>query len=78
MHRIAFYTRPQCRLCEDAKRQFAAAFPEIAIDAIDVDSDRQLNERYGMHIPVAVFGERELFRHRFDLEGCREVFEQKS
>ncbi len=76
MQRIVFYSRPACRLCDDAKRQFAAAFPQVAIDEIDVDSDRRLRERYGMDIPVAVLGERELFRHRFDREGCRAVLTQ--
>ncbi len=76
MQRIVFYSRPACCLCEDAKRQFAAAFPETAIEEIDVDSDRSLRERYGMDIPVAVLGERELFRRRFDLAGCRAVLRQ--
>lgn len=71
MQRIVFYTRPACCLCEEAKRQFAAAFPDAAIDEIDVDSDRSLSERYGMDIPVAVLDGRELFRGRFDPASCR-------
>ncbi len=70
MHRIVFYSRAECCLCADAKRQFAAAFPQVAINEIDVDSDHRLRERYGMDIPVAVLGERELFRRRFDRESC--------
>ena len=74
MRSITFYTRPQCHLCEGAKREFTAAFPEITIEAINVDSDPALARRYGMDIPVAVFENQELFRHRFDLESCRAVF----
>ncbi len=76
MQRIVFYSRPECCLCADAKRQFAAAFPQVTVEEIDVDSDRRLRDRYGMDIPVAVLGERELFRGRFDLAGCRAVLTQ--
>ena len=71
MQRIVFYTRPACCLCDQAKRQFAAAFPHVTIEEVDVDSDRRLSERYGMHIPVAALNGRELFRGRFDLASCR-------
>ena len=71
MQRIVFYTRPACCLCDRAKRQFAAAFPHVTIEEVDVDSDRRLSERYGMHIPVAALDGRELFRGRFDLASCR-------
>lgn len=71
MQRIVFYTRPACCLCDRAKRQFAAAFPHVTIEEVDVDSDRRLSERYGMHIPVAALNGRELFRGRFDLASCR-------
>ena len=65
MPRITFYSRPGCHLCEDARREMELAEPSIEIDEIDVDSDPLLRERYGLDIPVAVAGERELFRHRF-------------
>lgn len=77
MQRIVFYTRPACRLCDQAKRQFAAAFPHVTIEEVDVDSDRRLSERYGMHIPVAALDGRELFRGRFDLASCRAALTPK-
>lgn len=77
MQRIVFYTRPACRLCDQAKRQFAAAFPHVTIEEVDVDSDRRLSERYGMHIPVAALDGRELFRGRFDPASCRAALTPK-
>jgi len=71
MRSITFYSRPQCHLCDDAKLAFAAAFPDVAIEEVDVDSDPRLRARYGADIPVAVIGEQEVFRHRFDIEACR-------
>ena len=71
MRSITFYSRPLCHLCDDAKLAFAAAYPDVAIDEVDVDSDPRLSERYGTEIPVALLGEQELFRNRFDIEACR-------
>lgn len=65
MSRVTFYSRPGCRLCDDARRQLELAEPGLEIEEIDVDSDPDLRQRYGLDIPVAVAGERELFRHRF-------------
>lgn len=66
MWRVVLYSRPGCRLCDDAKRQFSAAVPGAEIEEIDVDSDPDLRAIYGDHIPVALVAGRELFRHRFD------------
>ena len=65
MPRVTFYSRPGCHLCDDARRQLELAEPDLEIEEIDVDSDPDLRQRYGLDIPVAVAGERELFRHRF-------------
>ena len=65
MSRVTFYSRPGCRPCDDARRQLELAEPGLEIEEIDVDSDPDLRQRYGLDIPVAVAGERELFRHRF-------------
>lgn len=65
MPRVTFYSRPGCHLCDDARRQLELAEPDLEIEEIDVDSDPDLRQRYGLVIPVAVAGERELFRHRF-------------
>lgn len=65
MLRVTLYSRPGCRLCQRAKRQLQAALPAASIREVDVDTDQQLQELYGLEIPVAVLGGRELFRHRF-------------
>ena len=63
---VTLYSRPGCRLCDEAKRELAAAAPNATIREVDVDSDPELRERYGFEIPVATVRGRELFRHRFD------------
>ncbi|MCY4189224.1 MAG: glutaredoxin family protein [Bryobacterales bacterium] len=65
MRPVTLYSRPGCRLCAEARRELELACPGLQVDEVDVDSDPALRERYGLHIPVAVAGGRELFRHRF-------------
>lgn len=72
MLRVTLYSRPGCRLCEEARRELVAAAPEATIEEVDVDTNPRLRERYGWDIPVAVQGDRELFRHRFD-PACLEL-----
>lgn len=72
MLRVTLYSRPGCKLCEEARRKLIVAAPEVTIEEVDVDSDSRLRERYGWDIPVAVQGDRELFRHRFD-PACLEL-----
>ena len=38
----------------------------FALDIVDVDSDAELEARYGEDVPVLLHGGRELCRHRLD------------
>jgi hypothetical protein len=54
-HSLTLLTRPECALCEDMLQAIEAlrvrhALPPLAL--LDVDSDRQLQRRYGLKIPV--------------------------
>ena len=71
MQSVTLYSRHGCRLCEEAKSELSGSMPSVEIREVDVDSDPRLRARYGLDIPVAVAGGRELFRHRFD-PGCVE------
>ncbi len=66
MRRVTLYSRPGCRLCDEALRALKAAAPGIEVEEVDVDSESSLRDCYGLDIPVAVESGRELFRHRFD------------
>ena len=65
--RLVLYSRTDCRLCEDMlaalRSRVGAEFP---VTIVDVDSDPELEARYGEHVPVLVAGETELCRHRLD------------
>ncbi|MBI3914643.1 MAG: glutaredoxin family protein [Chloroflexi bacterium] len=59
-HRIVFYTKPGCHLCEDAARLLAQLQPAFAltIQTIDIQSDPELFKKYFDQIPVLVIDDR--------------------
>ena len=65
---VILYTRPGCHLCEEAKASIRAAGcdDEFILEEISIDSDPQLRERYGEHIPVVLINGTKAFKHRVD------------
>ena len=66
--RLTLYSRSYCHLCDDmiAGLQPLQARFHFALDIVDVDSDPDLEARYGEDVPVLLHGGRELCRHRLD------------
>ena len=63
---LLLYTRTGCCLCDDMKeviRQVAERFP-IALREIDVDSDPDLQARYGSEVPVLFINSKKAFKYR--------------
>lgn len=66
---LRLLTRPDCGLCE----QFEAALLDLSrqrplppVLMVDVDSDPELVRRYGLDIPVLLWGEAKVCQHRLD------------
>jgi len=75
---VTLYTRPDCHLCEDAKkliqpllREFGAALREV-----NIDEDPELAQRYGWDIPVIFIGPHRAAKHRVDPEQFRRQLEE--
>jgi glutaredoxin len=62
--RVVLYTRSGCHLCEDAKALLVRH--GLQVDEVDIDTDPDLVERYGLCIPVVEIEGRERFRGRVD------------
>jgi hypothetical protein len=61
--------RPDCGLCEefDAElRILAREMPLPPVLHVDVDSDAELARRYGLDIPVLLWGGVKVCQHRLD------------
>lgn len=65
---IIVYTVPGCHLCDEAITLLASFQAEYQLDIqiIDILSDPELIAKYQNDVPVALFGEKELFRHRIE------------
>jgi hypothetical protein len=66
--RLTLFSRAWCHLCDDMRNALAplAATQPFELEIVDVDSDAELERRYGEDIPVLLAGETELCRHRLD------------
>jgi glutaredoxin len=62
--RVVLYTRQGCHLCDDvwALLEAQRARYGFPLEAVDVDSDAELRERYGLEVPVIVVDEKVRFR----------------
>jgi hypothetical protein len=65
---LVLYGRSWCHLCED---MVAALEPlrgthDFTLEVVDVDSDPQLESRFGERVPVLVHGEQELCHYHLD------------
>jgi glutaredoxin len=49
---VVLYTRRDCPLCEEAKRELARARTPLAVREVDVDGDEGLRAAYGERVPV--------------------------
>jgi hypothetical protein len=74
--RLIFYSRESCSLCEKAKAEIRAAFREVEIEEIDVDSDPALKALYGEEVPVGVVGEEKAFKYHVDIRRLRRLLKR--
>ena len=66
---LLLLTRPDCGLCEDMLAELAALRLQHELPAItllDVDSDRELQRRWGLKIPVLLLDEIPVCNARLD------------
>ena len=57
---LVLFTRQGCCLCEGLEEKLRAL--AIPLEPRDVDADPELQQRYGMEVPVLLAGDRELPR----------------
>ena len=71
--RLTLLTRRECCLCEEMHaviREVAGEVP-AAIETVDVDSDPELQARYGDAIPVLLVNGRMAFKYRVTAAALR-------
>jgi glutaredoxin len=66
---VTLYTRPDCCLCDDAKRVIAEARGQAAFDyqELDIDTDPELRRLYNDQIPVIAINGVKTFQYKVKL-----------
>jgi glutaredoxin len=68
--RLTIYSKPGCHLCDDMKslvRRVLAAHPDshtLELAEIDISTDPQLLDRYGLEIPVLMIDGKKVAKYR--------------
>ena len=58
---LTVYSRPGCHLCEELVEELLPLVRgQAEVSVVDIDTDRELQARYGVRIPVVVCGAEEL------------------
>jgi hypothetical protein len=66
---LTLVSRRDCLLCDEmleALQAFGASVPLPPLTRLDVDSDPQLQSRYGLQVPVLLLNGELVCRFRFD------------
>jgi glutaredoxin len=71
---VIIYSRPGCRLCDEAKQAIEAAdcVDEYTLEEINIESEPGLLSLYQYDIPVITINGVEAFRHRLTSDVFRE------
>ncbi len=66
--RLTLYARRYCHLCDDMLDALAPVAAEFGftVDIVDVDTTRELDERYGERVPLLAHGDTELCHYFLD------------
>lgn len=72
--RLTIYSKPGCHLCDDMKalihRVIAqrSSAGDVSVEEIDISTDRELLDRYGLEIPVLLIDGKKVAKYRVSEE----------
>jgi glutaredoxin len=63
---LTLYTRNDCPLCHEMEKVIAAEMPKFdaRIQRIEIDGNPDLEERFGIEVPVLFVNDRKAFKYR--------------
>lgn len=75
---VTLYTRAGCHLCDEAKAQIAPLLRRFALtlEEVDIDTDTELQARFGKDVPVIFLDGRKVAKHRIDVDQFRRLLER--
>jgi len=72
---LTLYSRPGCHLCDEMKavvKRVAQSVP-LQLEEIDISTSRELEDRYGLEIPVLLVDGKKAAKYRIGEEDLRRV-----
>lgn len=75
---LTVYGREHCHLCQHmlaALQELKPDYP-FQLEVVDVDSDSDLQSRYGQRVPVLMAGNREICHYHLDLNAFARIFQR--
>ena len=82
--RLTIFTKPGCHLCDDMKSaiyRVIAGQPDardIAVDEVDISTDRDLLDRYGLEIPVLLINGQKVAKYRVSEPELRRMLRSRA
>ena len=66
MIELILYTRNDCELCREMEEIIAGEMPKFdaRIQRVEIDGDPDLEERFGIEVPVLFVNDRKAFKYR--------------
>ena len=64
--RLTLYSRPGCHLCDEMKAIVAqvALRTNVALEEVNIEGDANLEDRYGLEVPVLMIDGRKAAKYR--------------
>ncbi|MGH9710379.1 MAG: glutaredoxin family protein [Candidatus Acidiferrales bacterium] len=74
---VTLYSRPKCRLCDDARAAIEPILREfgVTLHEVNIDEDKDMRELYTNDVPIIFIGSREFARHQVDTVKFRKALE---
>ena len=65
---LTLYSKPGCHLCDEMKATIARVARDLslpmALEEVDISTDRDLESRFGLEIPVLMMNGKKVAKHR--------------
>jgi glutaredoxin len=75
MTALTIYSRPGCHLCDEMKdvvQRVAQSIP-LQLEEVDISQSRDLEEKYGLEIPVLLVDGKKAAKYRIGEEDLRRI-----
>ncbi len=76
--RVTIYSKPGCHLCDEMKAVVHRTMvdQDVSVEEVDISTDPDLLDRYGLEIPVLMIDERKVAKYRITESELRRILDR--